>query len=135
MSQPGPTPCPFTIHIPEEVLVDLRQRLNRVRWPDEIPDSNWQYGTSLGYMQEFVTYWRDVYDWRKHEALLNSFKQFTVSLAGVGLGISQAHSAPHRSRAFWGRSGRRIHRRCPLAPRLWILLSAESAALRCARAL
>ena len=85
MSQPGPTPRPFTIHIPEEVLVDLRQRLNRVRWPDEIPDSNWQYGTSLGYMQEFVTYWRDVYDWRKHEALLNSFKQFTVSLAGIEL--------------------------------------------------
>jgi pimeloyl-ACP methyl ester carboxylesterase len=82
MRQPGSTPRPFTIHIPEEVLVDLRQRLNRVRWPDEIPDSSWQYGTSLSYLQEFVTYWRDVYDWRKHEALLNSFKQFTVSLAG-----------------------------------------------------
>ena len=28
---------PFTIHVPDEVLADLRERLARTRWPGEIP--------------------------------------------------------------------------------------------------
>src|SRR5215469_3172809 len=28
---------PFSVHIPEETLVDLRQRLAEVRWPDRKP--------------------------------------------------------------------------------------------------
>jgi pimeloyl-ACP methyl ester carboxylesterase len=85
MSQSAPTPAPFTIQVAEEVLTDLRQRLDRVRWPDDVPDAGWQYGTDLRYMQELVAYWRATYDWRKHEALLNSFRQFTVPLAGIDL--------------------------------------------------
>jgi hypothetical protein len=27
---------PFTIHVPDEVLADLRERLTRIRWPGEI---------------------------------------------------------------------------------------------------
>jgi hypothetical protein len=30
-------PRPFTIHVPEDVLQDLRERLARTRWPDEGP--------------------------------------------------------------------------------------------------
>jgi microsomal epoxide hydrolase len=85
MSQPAPTPQPFTVRLPEEVLVDLRQRLQRVRWPDDIPGSGWQYGTDLGYLRQLVAYWRDAYDWRQHEARLNGFRQFTVPLAGIEL--------------------------------------------------
>jgi pimeloyl-ACP methyl ester carboxylesterase len=56
-----------------------------VRWPDEVPDSGWLYGADLGYMKALVTYWREVYDWRQHEALLNGFKQYTVPLGGIDL--------------------------------------------------
>ena len=28
---------PFVIHVDETVLIDLQQRLERTRWPDEIP--------------------------------------------------------------------------------------------------
>jgi microsomal epoxide hydrolase len=73
------------IQIAQEVLDDLRERLRRVRWPDEIPDAGWRYGSDLNYMKDLVVYWRDVYDWRKHEALLNEFKQFSVPLAGIDL--------------------------------------------------
>jgi len=79
------TPRPFTIDVPDAVLADLRARLERVRWPDEAPDSAWRYGTSLAYMQELVAYWRDSYDWRAREAELNSFRQFTVPLGGIEL--------------------------------------------------
>ena len=30
-----------------------------------------------------MEYWRDGYDWRKHEAELNRFKQYKVKLAGI----------------------------------------------------
>ncbi len=79
------TPRPFQIHVPEEVLQDLRGRLSRVRWPDEPPLEPWSTGTSVAYMSRFVDYWRDQFDWRAQEGLLNRFRQFTVPLAGIDL--------------------------------------------------
>ena len=79
------TPTPFTIAVPDDVLTDLRERLARVRWPDEVPDGGWRYGTDLAYMKALVAYWRDRYDWRKNETALNRFRQFTVPLAGIEL--------------------------------------------------
>src|SRR5882672_996565 len=78
-------PRPFTVKVPDAVLTDLRERLARARWPDEIPGAHWQYGSDLAYVKELVTYWRDRYDWRRHEATLNAFRQFTVPLAGIEL--------------------------------------------------
>ncbi len=79
------TPTPFAISVSDDVLADLRARLQRVRWPDEPPGAAWQYGTSLAYMQELVAYWRDRYDWRAHERRLNELRQFTVPLGGIDL--------------------------------------------------
>ena len=79
------TPRPFTIDVGDDVLADVRHRLERVRWPDEVPDMPWRYGTSLMYMKELVGYWRDRYDWRAQEARLNRRRQFTVAVGGVEL--------------------------------------------------
>jgi microsomal epoxide hydrolase len=79
------TPTPFTIRIPDGILADLRSRLERVRWPDEVPQGGWRYGTNLGYLQSLVSYWRDKYDWRAQEAALNRRRQFTVGVAGIDL--------------------------------------------------
>jgi len=75
-------PRPFTVRVPDETLTDLHERLARVRWPDEIPGSGWQYGTDLAYLKELVGYWREHFDWRAQEAQLNEFRQFRVPLAG-----------------------------------------------------
>ncbi|GIX49137.1 MAG: multidrug MFS transporter [Candidatus Tectimicrobiota bacterium] len=80
-----PLPQPFTIDVPEAVLEDLRQRLARTRWPDEIPHSGWQYGTNLAYLQALVAYWQHTYDWRAQERLLNRFPQYRVQLGDVTL--------------------------------------------------
>ena len=59
---------PFKIDIPESTLTDLRERLARTRWPDEIPGSEWDYGSNLDYIKELTEYWRTDYDWRAQEA-------------------------------------------------------------------
>src|SRR5437879_1416428 len=79
------TPQPFTIRAADDVLADLRARLERVRWPDEVPGAAWRYGTSVSYMKELVAYWRDNYDWRAQEAEINRFTQFTVAAGGIDL--------------------------------------------------
>jgi microsomal epoxide hydrolase len=79
------TPTPFTLHVPDEVLADLRARLARVRWPDEAPGAGWAHGTSLAYMKDLVAYWLGTYDWRAQESRLNAWRQFTVPLGGIDL--------------------------------------------------
>jgi pimeloyl-ACP methyl ester carboxylesterase len=85
MTSPAATPKPFKIHVPDDVLVDLRERLTRVRWPDEPPLAPWSTGTSVAYMKQLVDYWRERFDWRAQETKLNAFRQFTVPLAGIDL--------------------------------------------------
>src|SRR3989454_5570673 len=76
---------PFTIAVPQAVLDDLRERLARTRFPDQPPGAPWAYGTDLGYLRELVSYWQTRYDWRKHEAELNGFRQFTAPVAGISV--------------------------------------------------
>src|SRR5947209_3948686 len=73
-------PDRFTVDIPEAILADLRARLERSRWPDEVEGAGWAYGTNLAYMRELVEYWRDGFDWRAQEVALNAFHHFQVRL-------------------------------------------------------
>ncbi|MCI0465027.1 MAG: epoxide hydrolase 1 [Gemmataceae bacterium] len=74
---------PFKIAIDESVLTDLKQRLARTRFPDQIDGSGWDYGVELKYLKELIDYWRDRYDWRAHEKKLNQFDQFTTPIDGL----------------------------------------------------
>jgi microsomal epoxide hydrolase len=78
---------PFTLRVPDEILADLRARLDRVRWPDEAPGAGWTHGTSLAYLKELVAYWRERYDWRAHEARLNGWRQFTAPVGGIDIHV------------------------------------------------
>ena len=73
---------PFTIEVPGAVLSDLRARLVRTRWPDEVVDAGWDYGTNLAYMRELVAYWIEHYDWRAQERVLNRIPQFLAKVGG-----------------------------------------------------
>ena len=76
---------PFEIHVDDDALDDLRARLGRTRWPDEVEGSGWAYGSNLAYMRELAAYWRDGYDWRAQERLLNSLPQFKATVEDFGL--------------------------------------------------
>jgi pimeloyl-ACP methyl ester carboxylesterase len=83
---------PFDITVPEEVLDDLKERLGRTRWPDQIPDTGWEYGTNLAYLQDLCAYWRDEYDWRTHEARLKSWDHFRTEIDGQNIHFIHARS-------------------------------------------
>ena len=74
--------APFQIHVPDDTLDDLKNRLARVRWPDEIPGAGWDYGSNLDYIKELVEYWRTAYDWRAQEAALNALPHFKTTVDG-----------------------------------------------------
>ena len=76
---------PFKIDIPQIDLDDLHERLARTRWPDELPGVGWSRGVPLGYLKELADNWRTRYDWRKHEARLNQFPQFTTEIDGANI--------------------------------------------------
>ena len=73
---------PFRIDIPQADLDDLAQRLDRVRWAQELPGVGWDYGVPVAYVKELVAYWRTGYDWRAWEATLNQYPQFTTEIDG-----------------------------------------------------
>lgn len=84
--------APFTVEVPETVLIDLRERLARTRFPDQIEGSGWSYGTDLGYLRELCDYWRTSFDWRKTEAQLNLLNNFTTEIGGQNLHFIHARS-------------------------------------------
>ena len=83
---PDPTAIrPFKIDVPDAVLVDLKDRLARTRLPDEIDGAGWDYGTPLGYLKELITYWRETFDWRKQERMLNAFDQYKTRIGDLDI--------------------------------------------------
>src|SRR5215469_8022421 len=72
----------FRIEIPQADLDDLRDRLARTRWPDQLPGVGWDYGIPLDYVRDLAEYWRSGYDWRVQERRLNEFRQFTTLIDG-----------------------------------------------------
>lgn len=78
-------PKPFTLHIANEAIADLHRRLEHTRFPDQAPGDPWAYGTSVAWLEELVSYWRDTFDWRAAEAQLNALPQYTVPLHDIDL--------------------------------------------------
>ena len=76
---------PFRVQVPDEVLADLRDRLRRTRWPDQIDGSGWTYGTDRTYLQDLCTTWADDFDWRIWEERLNGYEQFVTTIDGVDI--------------------------------------------------
>ena len=39
---------PFALHVSDDAITDLRERLARTRLPDQAPGPPWAYGTDVG---------------------------------------------------------------------------------------
>lgn len=82
----------YLVHVPQPDLDDLRSRLARTRWPDELPDSGWDYGIPLDRVRHLTAAWV-AHDWRAHEARLNAYPQFTTTIDGETVWFLHVRSA------------------------------------------
>ena len=76
---------PFSIPFSQPAVDDLRDRLTRTRWPDEIPGTNWEYGVDLGFLQQICAYWRDGFDWKAQVERFSRFHHYRYSSEGIGI--------------------------------------------------
>jgi pimeloyl-ACP methyl ester carboxylesterase len=93
---PSDAITPFRINVPDATLEDLRERLAKTRFPTEIEQSGWDYGSNLAYMKELVAYWRTTFNWREQERTLNQLPQFKTTIDGISLHfVHQRSSQPN----------------------------------------
>ena len=72
---------PFTIAIPDSAIDDLKARLEGTRWP-AATTTDWSHGQPVPFIRELADQWLKSYDWRKQEAALNAYPQFTAVIDG-----------------------------------------------------
>ena len=76
---------PFAIQVAPDVLEDLADRLDRVRWPDEVEDAGWDYGANRAWLRKLVEHWRTGFDWPEQERLLNELPQHIATIDGLDI--------------------------------------------------
>lgn len=72
----------FHIAISPFIIDDLRERLGRARWPDEIENSDWAYGTNKNYLDELCTHWGHGFDWYEQQEYLETFAHYKATMEG-----------------------------------------------------
>jgi epoxide hydrolase len=83
---------PFRIDIAQSAVDDLRERLARVRWPDDPAGTDGERGIPLVDVQQLASYWRDGFDWRAQEKELNQLPQFTTEIDGQRIHFAHVRS-------------------------------------------
>lgn len=86
----------FEFEIADEDIVDLERRLAATRWPDQLADVGWEYGTERDYLQTLCEYWQTEYDWAALEQRINRFEQYTTTIDGQNVHFYHVRS-PHAS--------------------------------------
>jgi pimeloyl-ACP methyl ester carboxylesterase len=76
---------PFHIDVPQEELVELRQRILATRWPEQETVADESQGVPLAMIQELARHWGTDYDWRLCEAKLNALPQFITEIDGLDI--------------------------------------------------
>ena len=97
---------PFRIDIAEADVNDLRTRLARTRYADELPPDEvagkvegspappgWEYGVPVRYVRELVERWNEGFEWREQEARLNAYPQFMTEIDGQDIHFVHVRSA------------------------------------------
>lgn len=76
-------PEPFTVALPEDTLAEARTRLKATRYPLDIANEDWSYGTNGASLRELVEYWVEEYDWHAQAAAMNAYEHRRVTIDEV----------------------------------------------------
>lgn len=88
---------PFRINVPEADIADLRKKLERTKFPDELDDAGWGLGSPLADVRRLTAHWRDKFDWRSQETALNKLPQFTTEVEVPGFDKLRIHFVHQKS--------------------------------------
>lgn len=69
------TPSPFQVQVSDVALEDLKTRLSLTRFPDELEEAEWNYGSPLADIKRLVARWQEGFDWRSAEARINKVRE------------------------------------------------------------
>lgn len=81
------------IEVSAEDLIDLHARLYRARLPTPVHDYGWGEGVDHGYLSNVIRYWREQYDWRAREKVLNQLDHSIASIDGYDIHFIRARGA------------------------------------------
>ena len=76
---------PFVPSFSAAAIEELRERLRRTRWPDEIANSGWKYGTDPAFLREICLYWQDNFDWARQIEQMALMRHFTFSTGDLDI--------------------------------------------------
>jgi pimeloyl-ACP methyl ester carboxylesterase len=76
-------PVSFEISVPDDVLHNLRRRLEMTAFAPDMANDDWRYGLPTSYLRELVSTWQSDYDWRARERAMNELPQFVVAIDGI----------------------------------------------------
>jgi len=74
----------FQVHLRDEDIVDLRQRIGATRWSSKEMVADRSQGLQLATMQELARCWGTEYEIRRFEHRLNALPQFKTESLGHG---------------------------------------------------
>ncbi|KAK5642983.1 hypothetical protein RI129_009150 [Pyrocoelia pectoralis] len=77
---------PFMINVSDEVLNDLKYRLENDRpYTPPLEGIQQQYGFNTNLLKEIIKFWKNDYNWRERETFLNQFPQFITNIQGLDI--------------------------------------------------
>jgi epoxide hydrolase len=90
---------PFTVHIDQAEIDDLRRRLDQTRFAPAVPGDSWDYGTPSSYLRDMVDRWKS-FDWREVEARINVHPHYLTQIDGQKIHFVHVKSAVPGARAL-----------------------------------
>lgn len=76
---------PFTINVPESDILDLKDRLQKTRWPERECVKDWSQGVPLNEIKKLSEYWLNHYDWYRCQSRLNSLDNYMTNIDGLDI--------------------------------------------------
>ncbi|XP_037280740.2 epoxide hydrolase 1 isoform X2 [Rhipicephalus microplus] len=85
----------FSVHAPEEALLDLKRRLASSKLAEPLQESRFEYGFNAHELRRVVDHWKDRFDWRQQERLLNAYEHYHTTIEGIRVHFMYARPKAH----------------------------------------
>jgi pimeloyl-ACP methyl ester carboxylesterase len=80
-----PSVKPFQYHASDAELADLKRRIAATKWPERETVNDNTQGVQLATMRKLADFWLHHHDWRRAEAQINSYPNFTTNIDGLDI--------------------------------------------------